>query len=161
MEPGEYAVHYSCFVERATSSEPYCTVFANLTDAVAYAQEQVAIQPKLRCTIYDHEGFGKPAIKDVRGTEFREQDGFSPRFRRWVGSILFFGGVILTGIDWYKDFALSWPAMIGTRIVLPGLALLAVEAVIVIEARRKRSDEAVIEPPRNGKYRQKRNSNGY
>jgi hypothetical protein len=141
MEPGEYAVHYSSFVDRPAFPEPYCTVFASLADAVAYAQEQVAIRPGLRCTIYDHEGFGRPAIRDIRGTEFREQDGFSPRFRRWVGSILFFGGVILTGIDWYKDFALSWPAMIGTRIILPGLALLVIEAVIVIEARRKRSEQ--------------------
>jgi hypothetical protein len=114
-------------------------VFANLPDAVAYAQEQVAREPELRCTIYDHEGFGKPATKDIRGAQFREQDGFPARFRRWVGSILFFGGLILTGIDWHKDFALSWPAKIGTRIIIPGLALLVLEAFIVIEARRKRS----------------------
>jgi hypothetical protein len=139
MVPGEYAVHYSNFAGRSVYSEPYCTVFEGLANATAYAEGQVLIQPDLRCTIYDHEGFGKPPIEDIRGVAFREKDGLSPRFRRWVGSILFFGGLILTEIDWSTDFALSWPAMIGTRLIIPGMALLAMEAVIIFEARRKQS----------------------
>jgi hypothetical protein len=138
MVPGEYAVHYSTFKGRSAYSEPYCTVFSGLDDAVLYAGQQVQAQPDLRCTIYDHEGFGRPALRDVRGDAFYEKDAFSPAFRRWAGSILFFGGVILTAIDWAHDFALLWPATIGTRIVFPGLALLVADIVIVLEARRKR-----------------------
>jgi hypothetical protein len=75
MVPGEYAVHYSNFAGRSVYSEPYCTVFEGLANATAYAEGQVLIQPDLRCTIYDHEGFGKPPIEDIRGVAFREKDG--------------------------------------------------------------------------------------
>jgi hypothetical protein len=61
---------------------------------------------------------------------------FSPRFRRWAGSLLFFGGILLTLIDWHVDFNLGWPAMIGTRMLIPGLVLLFIEAMVILTARR-------------------------
>jgi hypothetical protein len=120
MASGEYAVHYSSFAGRLAHPDPYCTVFRSLEDAVAYAEEQVLAQPDLRCAIYDHEGFVGAPLRDIRGTAFRDHGSLSSGFRRWVGSIFFFGGLSLTILDWTKDFAMLWPAMIGTRVVLPG-----------------------------------------
>jgi len=137
MVPGEYAVHYSSYPD-AEYSGPYCTVLGTLEDAVAYARQQVEEWPALRCTVYDHHGFIGAPLKDIRGRDFKDKDALSPRFRRWVGSILFFGGLILTIIDWRTDFALSWPAMIGTRIMVPGAALLLIEAIVLLNARRER-----------------------
>ena len=136
MVPGEYAVHFSTFAE-ALQNGPYCTVFGSLDDAVAWAQQQVKERPALRCTVYDHQGFVGAPLRDIRGSEFKDKDALSPRFRKWVGSILFFGGAILTLIDWRSDFALSWPAMIGTRIAVPGFVLLVIEAVVLLQKRRE------------------------
>ena len=137
LVPGEYAVHYSSYPD-AGYSGPYCTVLGSLEDPVAYARQQVNEYPALRCTIYGHQGFVGPPLKDIRGSEYKDKDALSPRFRRWVGSILFFGGLILTIIDWRTDFALSWPAMIATRIVVPGAGLLLIEAIVLLNARRHR-----------------------
>jgi len=137
MVPGEYAVHYSSF-PAGRYSEPYCTVLGSLEDAVTHAQQQVKGRPDLRCTIYDNEGFVGAPLKDIRGSEFKDKGELSPRFRRWAGSILFFAGLILTVIDWRSDFALSWPAMIGTRIIVPGFGLLFIEAMVLLNARRER-----------------------
>ena len=58
---------------------------------------------------------------------YKGESDLSPRFRRWVGSILFFGGLILTVIDWRADFRFVWPAMLGTRMLIPGFLLLITE----------------------------------
>jgi hypothetical protein len=139
MVPGEYAVHYSSF-PAASHCGSYCTVLGSLDDAVAYAQQQVKERPALRCTIYDHEGLVGPPLRDIRGCEYKDKNSLSPRFRRWAGSILFFGGLILTVIDWRSDFELSWPAMIGTRIIVPGFGLLLMEAIVQFNARRGRKN---------------------
>jgi len=129
MQPGEHAVHYSrC--EPSPVGNLYCTVFENLEDAEAFAHREVASRPELRCTIYDHRGMiGRP-LKDIRGSEFKGERDFSPRVRRWLGSLLFFGGLILIVIDWLSDWSLLWPAMIGVRTFLPGLFLLFTDPVM-------------------------------
>lgn len=137
MVPGEYAVHYSSFRDGGYGGL-YCTVLGSLEDAVNYARKQVKERPDLRCTIYDHEGFVGAPLKDLRGCEFKDKDALSPRVRRWAGSILFLGGLILTVIDWRADFELQWPAMIGTRIIVAGFGLLLIEAIVVLSARRDR-----------------------
>lgn len=137
MVPGEYAIHYSSYPGEGYSG-PYCTVLGSLEDAVSYAQQQVKERHDLRCTIYDHRGFVGAPLKDIRGCEFKDKETLSPRFRRWAGSILFLGGFILTVIDWRTNFALSWPAMIGTRIIVPGFALLFIEAIDQLNAKRHR-----------------------
>ena len=137
MLPGEYAVHYSTFVSEGYSG-PYCSVFGDLDDAVAHARLQVEERPKLCCTIYDHHGFGKVPVREIRGIEYKDSSDLSPRFRRWAGPILFFGGAILIVIDWRSGFELSWPAMIGVRIIIPGFGLLFIEGFLVMSARRKR-----------------------
>jgi len=134
MVSGEYAVHYSSLEDR-TSSAPYCTVFSDLQEAVAYAQEQVERRTDLRCAIYDHQGQIGAPIRDIRGQDYKDGE-LSARFRRWLGSILFFGGSILTIYDWTKDFRLLWPSTLGTRMVLPGFTLLFVEAMIFLHKRR-------------------------
>jgi|SRR5882757_1587688 len=142
MTAGEYAVHYSKF----DGFSPVCTVFGALSEAEAYAKEQVVQKPDLRCQIYDHQGFIGAPVREISGSNYKGESSISPRFRRWVGSVLLIGGVILTAIDWSHDFRLSWPAMIGTRMLIPGLVLLVTEAAIIFDKRRKaaRAEEKSI-----------------
>jgi len=137
MAENEYAVHYSNFGDSPNAS-PFCTIFSNLAEAETYAKEQIAKRPDLRCRIYDHRGLvGKP-IREFKGSSYKGDSDLSPRFRRWVGSVLFFGGLILTIVDWRVDFRFLWPSMLGTRMILPGLLLLLTEAIIVFYARYKK-----------------------
>lgn len=135
MSAGEYAVHYSSFANPAIA--PFCSVFSSLPEAESYAKEQIALHPDLRCRIYDHHGFVGEPLREFRGATYKGDSDLSPRFRRWAGSILFFGGLILTLIDWRANFRFVWPAMIGTRMILPGLLLLLTEAIIVFYAKRR------------------------
>jgi hypothetical protein len=141
MTPGEYAVHYSSF-ESSLSVKPYCTVFGDLKDAEEYARQQVAERPALRCTIYDHQGMVGAPLRDIRGSEFKGDSDLSPRFRRWGGVVLFFGGLVLVIVDWSVDFRLTWPATIGSRMLIPGLILLLTEVVFVINTRLARRNAA-------------------
>ena len=136
MSPGEYAVHYSAFPEG--SATQYCTVFCNLPDAETYAAQQVAENPTLRCTIYDHQGLIGPPLRDLRGPKYKGDGDLSPRLRRWLGSVLFFGGLALFLYDWNNDFRLLWPSTVGVRMIIPGLILLVTEAIILFYARRER-----------------------
>jgi hypothetical protein len=137
MTPGEYAVHYSSF-DKARGSGPSCTVLGSLAEAEAYAKEQVEQRPALRCRIYDHQGFIGQPIREFRGSSFKGGSEMSSRFRRWFGSGLFLGGLALIGLDWSRDFTLSWPAMIGIRLFFPGLFLILTEMVLILLRRRKR-----------------------
>ncbi len=130
--PGEYAIHYS----HSKDAAPTCTIVASLAAAEQYAAEQVALDPTLRCRIYDHRGFVGAPIREVRGMQYVAPSDITPRFRRWAGSVLFFGGIILTIIDWGTAFKLGWPAMIGTRMMVPGFVLLFIEAMILLQAKR-------------------------
>ena len=142
MLPGEYAVHYSNLDSSAPGTGPSCTILESLADAEEYAKAQVALRPGLRCRIYDDRGFVGPPILEVRGLQYKESD-ISPRFRRWVGSLLFFGGLALVIVDWSVDFKLTWPATIGVRMLIPGLILLVTEAILMLQVRRKRIHEQV------------------
>jgi hypothetical protein len=143
MAFGEYAVLYSS--NHLTSSgsqtntirDPFCTVFGTLSDAEQHANQQVALLPTLRCRIYDHQGLGGQPVREIRGIEHKGEGEISARFRRWCGSILFFGGVGLVALDWSAGFSLTWPATLGSRLVPVGLVLLITELVIVVETRRK------------------------
>jgi hypothetical protein len=134
MSEGEYAVHYSAF-SSSDRTGPYCTVFADLESAVAYAQHQVAANPTLQCRIYDHHGLAGQPAREISGSTFKWPSEITARFRRWGGSILFFGGAILFAVDWANDFNYAWPSLVGSRIVLPGLVLLFIEAMIILQAR--------------------------
>ncbi|MGA7316491.1 MAG: hypothetical protein WBX22_21255 [Silvibacterium sp.] len=138
MTAGEYAVHYSSF-ENGSGAALFCTVFSSLEESEAHARQETERRSELHCRIYDHEGLGRPPVRELSGSGYKEEDGVGPRFRRWGGAVLFFGGLILTIIDWRSDFELSWPAMIGIRLLAPGLVLLVADAVIVFSARRRRS----------------------
>jgi len=148
MKPGEYAILYSGLQpappdhqDNISKGSLFCTVFSSLAEAEAYAAQQVTLLPAVRCRIYDHHGLGREAIREIPGSQYKGEKDITPGFRRWVGSILFFGGVGLTILDWCSDFSLSWPAMIGTRVFPVGFVLLVTELVIVIEARRKKRRE--------------------
>jgi len=138
MVPGEYAVHGSSLEPQEGIPEgvPYCTVFGALAETEQYATQQAARIPTLRCRIYDHHGLGRELVREIRGSEYKEEKGISARFRRWCGSILFFGGIVLTIIDWHADFGLLWPAMFGVRMIPVGIIFLLTELVILIEKRR-------------------------
>ena len=138
MSPGEYAIHYS----HSANAAPFCAIVASLADAERYAAEQIALDPTLGCRIYDHRGFVGAPIRELRGKQYVAESDITPRFRRWAGSILFFGGIILTIIDWADDFKLGWPAMIGTRMMVPGFVLLFIEAMIVLQAKHKTHQES-------------------
>jgi hypothetical protein len=147
MTSTEFAVLYSA-IQPAPSdhrdspsiSGPYCTVFTTLAEAEEHAAQQVALRPTLRCRIYDHRGLAIQPIREIRGTQHKGDSEITARFRRWAGSILFFGGLALVILDWSKDFTLSWPPTIGFRILPAGLVLLVTELVIVITARRAHRD---------------------
>jgi hypothetical protein len=136
MSPTEYAILYSSY---APGTDPTCTIFSTLAEAKEYASHQVLQQPNLRCRIYDHQGLAVPPVFEARGEQYKGDNDLSPRFRRWAGSILFFGGIILTMVDWLKDFSLSWPAMIGTRMFPVGMVLLFIELMVIVEAKRKKN----------------------
>lgn len=145
MVPGEFAVHYSSFPAKNYDGL-YCTVYGSLDEAIAHAQAQVEERPALRCTIYDHEGFIGAPFRDIRGKEFKDKGSISPRFRRWAGGLLFFAGLILMIVDWRTDFALLWPGTFGSRIIVPGFALLLTDVIITIHHRRQTKRTAVREP---------------
>lgn len=135
MVAGEYAIHYSHF-EGGRGEAPYCLVFPDLDSAVTHAREEVKRQPTLRCTIYDHQGFIGPPIRDIRGANFKGGE-VSARLRRWIGSILFFGGSGLTIYDWATKFQLQWPSTLGMRMVVPGFTLLFTEALFSLHKRMR------------------------
>jgi len=140
MAAGEYAVHPSSYED--PSAAPHCYVFPSLSDAEQYAEQQAAIQTSVRFRIYDHNGFIGAPIREIRGTHFRDNE-ISGRFRRWIGSILFFGGLTLTLADWSVDFRYLWPSALGTRMLLPGAMLLFIEAMVMLYARRTRTHKTV------------------
>jgi hypothetical protein len=132
MGVGEFAVHYSKFY--AGAATPFCTVLPSVEEAEAFARAEVQRHPELRCTIYDHNGFVGAPLRDVRGVDYKEWGEITQRFRRWVGGVLFFGGVGLTIFDWQADFRYLWPSMLGTRMLIPGTLLLFTEAMILLQA---------------------------
>jgi hypothetical protein len=135
MREGDYAVHYSAFYSQGTAA-PYCSIFPSMQEAETYAKEQTALHPELRCTIYDSNGFVGAPLRDIRGIDYKDKGEISARFRRWCGSILFFGGLILTLADWSVDFRYLWPSALGTRMLMPGLVLLFTEAMVMWYASR-------------------------
>jgi hypothetical protein len=139
MEPGEYAVLYSSheLAPDEVSGAPYCTVFETLAAAKEGVHEAVERSTALRCRIYSDLGLGGPPLLEVRGANYRGESEMSAGFRRWCGSILFFGGLGLIVLDWTSDFKLTWPATLGFRMLPVGLILLMTEAVVLYGTRRK------------------------
>ncbi len=137
MAEGDYAVHYSRFYEN-TAQAPYCSVFPSLDDAEAYARQRVEVHPELRCTVYDARGFVGAPLRDIRGEEYKDKSGLSSRFRRLVGSTLFFGGLGLFVFDWSVDFQYLWPSMLGSRMLIPGALLLFTEAMVLLYAHQQK-----------------------
>jgi hypothetical protein len=135
MAPGEYAVLYS--LNQAAASGPTCTIFPTLPEAEQHAAEQVALQPTLRCRIYDHQGLGQQPLRELRGAEYKGESEITARFRRWGGSAFFFGGLALFALDAMSGSSLTWPGILAARMLPVGIALLAMELGIVLEARRK------------------------
>lgn len=135
MAAGEYAVHFSQSVGDLDSRS--CAILPSLTDAESFAREQVELHPALLCRIFDHHGFvGAPAM-EVAGKAYKGHNDITPRFRRWVGSLLFFTGSILFVTDWVADFRFDWPSVLGSRLMIPGLILLVTEALVMLHNRRK------------------------
>jgi hypothetical protein len=132
MRAGEFAVHRSSYPH---GRPPFCTVFASMEEAVEYARHIVKETPTLRSRIYDHHGMVGAPLFEAAGAEFKGEADLG-KFRRWGGGILFLGGAMLTAADWLADFRYGWPAMVGTRMLLPGLILLVTEGLVQIHQRR-------------------------
>lgn len=144
MASGEYAVLFAGLGPTPPADQsvapgtPFCVVFSSLPGARAFASQQVAIHPTLRCRIYDHHGLSNEPVEEIHGAAYVSERDISPNFRRWAGSILFVGGLALTLLDWYTGFDLTWGATVGTRLFPIGAVLLLTELVLVFEAKRKR-----------------------
>ncbi len=141
MTEGEYAVLYSDIAGPAGSS-PFCTVFAILADAENYARDQVTVRPTLRCRIYDHHGLAFQPVREFTGAAYKGESEMSPRLRRWSGAALVSIGTGLVLFDWMHDFRLSWPGVVGSRLLIPGIILLVTEALIAVHAREKQRQAA-------------------
>ena len=142
MQAGGFAVHYSASLDAVDANG--CDVLPSLVDAEQFA-EQVLKHPSLQCRIFDHQGFVGAPVLEVRGTQYKDRHELSPLFRRWVGSILFFGGAGMFLTDWIADFHYDWPSVLGSRLMMPGLILLVTEALMVQHKRRAvRGQGAVI-----------------
>lgn len=120
---------------------PYCLLFPLLNDAENFAAQQVRLCPHLRCRIYDHHGLANPPLREFTGAHFKHESDLSPRLRRWAGSILLFGGMLLFAVDWVADFRYSWPSMVGSRLIPTGLVLLVIEAGILLNRAQQRRRE--------------------
>jgi hypothetical protein len=142
MVPGEYAVLYSNLRGMPTGTEPACDVFSTLKDAEIYARQRVSDDPTLQCRIYDHHGLAGQPVSEIKGSEYKGESEITSRFRRWVGSALFFGGIGLILVDWIADFRFTWPATLGVRMAPVGLVLLVTEIAILLSARQKTSTNA-------------------
>lgn len=140
MVPGEFAVLYS---HLGTGSEATCTIFTSRAEAEAHAALRVTGDPTLRCSVYDHHGFGMQPLAEFSGSQYKGGSEISSRLRRWLGSFLLAGGMVLGIVEWQSDFALSWAGMIGARIAPVGLILVLTELVIVIDRRRRAKTNAV------------------
>lgn len=164
MVDGEFAVLYSgnpiplppspndievpneqASVERSDTPQyiPYCVVFPSLATAEAFVTQQVALCPRLRCRIYDRHGLANPPLRELAGAEFKHESDLSPRLRRWIGSILLFGGMLLFAVDWLANFRFGWPSMVGSRMIPTGLVLLFIDAGILLNrAQRRRREQS-------------------
>ena len=149
MTDGEFALLYDGATIQPHLSQgdvnvdaPFCSVFSSLAHAERYACRQTQIHPTLRCRLFDHEGLGKPPLREFRGAAYKGESEITPRIRRWLGGSLFSVGGLLTLIDWRVDFRYMWASTLGTRLMVPGGTLLAVEAAYQINAAYKRRKEA-------------------
>jgi len=125
----------------APANQPYCVLFPSLIAAEEFAAQQVALHPRLRCRVYDHHGLANPPLRELTGPQFKHESDLSPRLRRWIGSILLFGGMLLFAIDWIGDFRFNWPSMVGSRMIPTGLVLLFIEAGILLNRAQQRRKE--------------------
>lgn len=147
MAPGEYAVLFANTRPQSISPSagPVCVVFDSLASAEEYAHAQVALQPRLRCNIYDHHGLANAPLEVIAGTQGADNSGISSTFRRWVGGALFIIGAVLGIAEWHSDFRLTWAGTLGSRIGPIGAILLITEAGVMITARQKRKRAATLE----------------
>lgn len=53
---------------------------------------------------------------------------------RWVA------GLVLTVMDWAGGFRLTWPAVVGSRMVDPGAVLLVTEVLVILNARQRTAE---------------------
>ncbi len=139
MMDGEFAVLFANEQppEMDGSAGPVCAIFGSFAEAERYAREQTALWPRMRCSIYDHQGMGQAPLAVIAGEKAQDRSFLSANFRRWVGGVCFVLGVVLGVVEWRSDFSLSWPGMLGSRIGPAGAILLLTEAGVVMTARWK------------------------
>jgi hypothetical protein len=135
MSPGDFAIHYSSFLGGISAGQ--CTIVCGLREAEGFADDAVKQDPKLRCRIYGAEGFVGAPVREIRGAEYKGEGEISAKMRRWGGGGLLGVGLVLMAVDWASGFRLSWPALVGSRFLIPGAVLLITEALVMLNAKQK------------------------
>ncbi len=144
MHPGQFAVHLS----QETGTVPTCALCDTWEEAEQYACEEVEQRPTVRCRLYDDRGFVGAPLLEVTGRAFKGERDLSPRVRRWIGVGMLAVGLILCAIDWSTDFRLSWPGLVGSRLLIPGLVLLVTEGLVLLHAHQKALEKQRGKTPR-------------
>lgn len=134
MVPGEFAVHFSYRRSPATTT-PTCVVFASLSEAEAFAAEEISKHPDLRCRIYDHQGFVGAPLHEFAGPHFKSNLGLSSLYLRRLGGSLLLIGIILFLADWVNGFRFGWPGFIGARLLIFGTLLVMIELLFLLQTR--------------------------
>lgn len=134
MAAGEYAVHFG----GPHPGQPgTCAVFASLSEAEAYAAQQIVLHPDIQCRIYDHHGMVGAPFRELTGSAYKGNTDMTPRLRRWLGLGLLVVGLGLITLDWRFGFRLMWAYTIGLPLLLPGFVLVAMELLAVLTAKRR------------------------
>ncbi len=130
MASEEFAVH-------GTEGAANCRVFSSLEQAENFARQQVALRPDLRARIYGHEGFIGAPVSQLTGASFKGERDLSPRVRRWLGIGFLAVGSGLVVWDWSTGFRMTWPGVVGSRLLIPGAILVVTEFLIWLTARQR------------------------
>lgn len=113
-------------------------LFRSREDAEAYAREEVAKEPYLRCSIFDSHGMGAPPLTVIAGAKGADTSFLSSKFRVWAGGICLAVGVALGAAEILSGMSLTWAGMLGSRIGPAGVLLLLTEVGVRLSNRRKR-----------------------
>ena len=121
----------------AGGAEPTCEIFDDLPSAETHCKELVRQNPKLRCSIFDHNGRGGEPLAVYESPELLNRE-LSIHFRRWSAAALMIAAVVLIWYDWRSDFERMWPSVLGWKFVTTALVFITWEAVLILQRRIKR-----------------------
>jgi hypothetical protein len=133
-----------CFVSGAGVSVALC---GDLTKAAEFARGVVGAHPELCCEIYDHEGKAKEPVQVVYNPAVRHKyEGLRYHKREVVWGVAAISvGIPFMLYDYYREFLWIWGYVIGLKLTIVGVVLLARGLVGCYTRRRERSGEQQIQ----------------